>query len=118
MIRQALLALLLCAAIPAVAQDIEEDPSILPEGSVRDDIFYLCTSCHSSRLVRNQALSRERWDDTLTWMTEQHGMPALDSELRTLFLDYLTAHFGPTGREPGRSPFLVLPERRNPFVKG
>ncbi len=78
----------------------------------------LCTGCHSSRLVRNQALSRERWDDTLTWMTERHGMPALEGEQRALFLDYLTQHFGPgTGGGSGRYPFLTQPQRKNPFAK-
>jgi hypothetical protein len=117
MIRQALLALLLFAVGPAAAQDIEEDPSVLPEGPGRDEVFYLCTGCHSSRLVRNQALSRERWDDTLSWMTERHGMAALEGEQRALFLNYLTTHFGPsTSAGPGRSPFLTQPQRKNPFA--
>jgi hypothetical protein len=61
----------------AAAQDVAEDPSVFPDGPHRDEVFYFCTACHSSRLVRNQALSRERWDDTLTWMSERHGMPEL-----------------------------------------
>jgi hypothetical protein len=111
------------AAIPfvlagtALAQEIAEDPSVFPDGPHRDEVFYLCTACHSSRLVRNQALSRERWDATLTWMSERHGMPELDGEERRRFLDYLAASFGPAG-DPGRqpSPFLTPPARRNPFA--
>ncbi len=104
----------------AAAQAVAEDPSVFPDGPHRDEVFYLCTACHSSRLVRNQALSRERWDDTLSWMTERHGMPELAGEERARFLDYLTAHFGPAsagGGEPARaSPFLTRPQRRNPFA--
>ena len=80
---------------------------MLPEGPYRDEVFYLCTACHSSRLVRNQAMSRERWDETLTWMSERHGMPELEGEERERVLDYLTAHLRTGGR--GRAETLALP---------
>ena len=99
-----------------VAQEVEEHPSVLPEGPYRDEVFYLCTACHSSRLVRNQAMSRERWDETLTWMSERHGMPELQGEERERVLDYLAAHLGPAKDEPKRSPFLTQPQRKNPFA--
>lgn len=100
----------------AVGQRIEEDPAVFPDGPGRDEVFYLCTGCHSSRLVRNQAMSRERWDETLTWMTERHGMPPLEGGERELFLDYLARHFGPSAGGAARSPFLTQPQRRNPFA--
>jgi hypothetical protein len=107
----------LALARTIAAQEVEEHPSVLPEGSYRDEVFYLCTACHSSRLIRNQAMSRERWDETLTWMTERHGMPELQGEERERVLDYLTAHLGPAGKdEPKRSPFLTQPQRKNPFA--
>jgi hypothetical protein len=64
-------------------------------------------------------MSRERWDESLTWMTERHGMGALAGELREAFLDYLAAAFGPRAA-PGQvpRPFLVAPQRRNPFAPG
>ena len=110
--------MLVAGAGAAGAQHPAEDPSVVPDGPDRDEVVYLCTACHSSRLVRNQALSRERWDDTLTLMSERHGMPELAGEERARFLDYLAAHFGPSlgGDRPGRSPFLTQPERRNPFA--
>ena len=102
---------------PAFAQAVEEEPSVLPEGPYRDEVFYLCTACHSSRLIRNQAMSRERWDETLTWMSERHGMPKIEGEERERVLDYLTAHLGPVAKgEPKRSPFLTQPQRKNPFA--
>jgi hypothetical protein len=103
----------------AAGQEVVEDPSVFPDGPHRDDVFYLCTACHSSRLVRNQAMSRERWDETLTWMTERHGMPELEGEDRERFLDYLTANFGPGAAGGQRSaPFLIQPQRKNPFDPG
>ena len=113
----ALAALALASA--AAGQEVVEEPAVFPEGSYRDEVFYLCTACHSSRLVRHQALSRERWDETLSWMSERHGMPELEGEERARFLDYLTAHFGPAAEgEQRRAPFLIQPQRTNPFAPG
>jgi hypothetical protein len=104
-------------AAAAAAREVGEDPGVLPDGPGRDEVFHLCTGCHSSRVVRNQALSRGRWDETLTWMSERHGMPELAGAQRELFLDYLTAHFGPGAEgEAKGSPFLVRPARPNPFA--
>jgi hypothetical protein len=111
----ALAALALAGTV--AAQEVQEEPSVLPDGPHRDEVFYLCTACHSSRLVRNQALSRERWDETLTWMSERHGMPKVEGEERERVLDYLAGHLGPAGKdEQKRSPFLTQPQRKNPFA--
>lgn len=62
-------ALLVSAAgtVPAAsAPEVVEEPTVFPDGANRDDVFSFCTACRSSRLVRNQAMSRERWDATLT----------------------------------------------------
>jgi hypothetical protein len=103
-------------AATAAAQGIEESPDLFPAGPHRDAVFYFCTACHSSRLVRNQAMGRDRWSDTLDWMTERHGMPALEGEERERFLDYLTGAFGPEAGAARRSPFLTQPARKNPFL--
>ena len=90
---------------------------MFPDGPHRDEVFHLCTACHSSRLVRNQAMSRERWDATLSWMSDRHGMPELTGEERERFLDYLSASFGPAGEgSRPRAPFLSQPPRKNPFA--
>ena len=98
------------------AQDVDETPEGLPQGSGRDETFYACTPCHSTRLVRNQALSRERWATTLDWMVERHGMPQLEDPERALVLDYLTTEFGPRAGAAPAAPFLRAPERKNPFA--
>jgi hypothetical protein len=101
----------------AAGQEVSEDPTVFPDGPYRDEVFYFCTACHSSRLIRTQRMTRERWDDTLHWMTERHDMPLLTGEERQRFLDYLTHAFGPaTTVPPARRPFLTQPARKNPFT--
>ena len=49
-------------------------------------------------------MTRDRWDMTLTWMTERHNMPPLEGEDRERFLDCLTQAFGPgTATGPTRA---------------
>jgi hypothetical protein len=52
-------------------------------------------------------------------MSERHGMPELEGEERAHFLDYLSAHFGPAaGSDQRHAPFLIQPQRTNPFAPG
>ncbi|MGQ0664055.1 MAG: hypothetical protein ACT4P2_10825 [Pseudomonadota bacterium] len=90
-------------AAPAAA--VEESPDDLPPGKGREEAFYACTACHGTAIVRQQGMSRERWADSLNWMTERHGMPELDPGDRELVLDYLSAAFPPRRRGPV-NPFL------------
>lgn len=88
-----------------------EDPSVLPAGDGQEEVFYACTACHSTALIRRSRFSRERWDELMTWMTEVHGMNPLEGEERTLIVGYLAQHFGPAqggagGRAGARNPFL------------
>ena len=79
--------------IPAgVAQ--QQDLGNLPPGPGREETFYLCSACHSIRLVTQQGLSRQAWDDTLDWMVEEQGMPKPEKDERALILDYLAEHYG------------------------
>jgi len=85
----------------------EETPEMYPAAPHRDDTFYFCTACHGFRIVAAQAMSRVRWDESLTWMTERHNMPKLEGQDRDKILDYLAAAF-PERRTPGgrKNPFL------------
>jgi cytochrome c len=70
----------------------------LPPGPGREEVHYTCTACHSIRMVTQQGLNRERWDDTLEWMVEEQGMSEIeDVATRDLILDYLSTHFGEAG---------------------
>jgi cytochrome c len=67
----------------------------LPPGPGRDEVYYTCNVCHSLMLVKQQGMSRDRWDETLEWMVEEQGMTDIeDIATRNLILDYLATHFG------------------------
>lgn len=87
----------------------EERVEDLPPGAGREETFGLCAACHAYRLVSIQGLSRDRWDETLTWMTQRHNMPDLQGDDRELILNYLaSAH--PPRTSPAAGGF------RNPFA--
>jgi hypothetical protein len=76
-----------------------------PDGPNREDTFYVCIACHSFQIVAQPGLSRQRWDEVLTWMTERHKMPDVEGEDRDKMLDYLTSAF-PERRQRGwKNPF-------------
>lgn len=84
-----------------------EDPSVLPAGLGQEEVFYACTACHSSALIRRSGFRRDQWDGLMDWMTEKHGMTPLKGAERTLIVDYLAQHFGPRAAPArGRNPFL------------
>lgn len=89
----------------AHAQDVQETPEALPPGAGRDETFHACTPCHGTAIIKAQGMTRERWDATIDWMVERHGMPEIDNADRALVLDYLAQNF--PSRQRGRTnPFL------------
>jgi cytochrome c len=72
----------------------EQDWKGLPLGRGREQVFYSCQACHSLAIVKQQGLSRDSWDESLTWMVEKQAMPPLDPDDRKLILDYLATHYG------------------------
>ncbi len=110
--RRLILALGLFAGM-ATAQDLAtvtaaaEDPSVMPDGEGRDEVFYGCTACHSSAVIRRSRLSRAQWERLMDWMAERHGMPPLEGQDRAMMVDYLARNFGPAQAPArGRNPFL------------
>ena len=65
-----------------------------PAGPGQVEAGQLCGACHSLAIVKQQRLSRARWDRLLDWMVEEQGMAAQSPDQRALILDYLAAHFG------------------------
>jgi hypothetical protein len=87
-----------------VARATDETPEALPDGKGRDETFYLCTACHGTAIIRQQGLTRQRWEETFDWMIEKHRMPDPGAADRALIVDYLAATF--PSRQRGRSnPF-------------
>jgi hypothetical protein len=94
----------LLIAAPALGE--EDGTEGLPDAKGRDETIAFCGGCHSMGIVRQQGMSRARWDETLEWMVERHGMPRLEGEDKETVLDYLAHAFPPRRRE-----------RPNPFLK-
>ena len=95
------------AAQHALPPPREEHVEDLPDRPGREETFGLCAACHAYRIVSNQGLSHERWDETLSWMTERHNMPPLEGDERKLILDYLAAAHPPKPTAGGfKNPFL------------
>lgn len=94
-------------AQPAAFAPTDGRAEDLPEGPGREETFGLCTACHGFKLVANQGMSREQWNDSLTWMTHRHGMVDIQGAERDLILDYLAKHYGPKPARAGgfRNPF-------------
>jgi hypothetical protein len=98
---------LLAPAFVATAADPQEEPSVLPGGHGQEEVFYACTACHSTAIIRRSQFSRDQWDGLMDWMTERHGMSPLEGDDRKLIVDYLAQHFGPRQAPArGRNPFL------------
>lgn len=82
------------SAVAASEDDADKWQGLQP-GSGREDVFYRCSACHSLMIVKQQGLSRSRWDELLEWMVEEQGMaPIEDEATRGRVLDYLSTHFG------------------------
>ncbi len=109
---------LVVAAVPSVAQQPpaaafqpgQEDPATYPDFPGRDETFGFCAACHNFRIVAAQGMTRDQWDASLAWMTDKHGMPALDHAYRETILDYLAKAFPPRAPVGGRAGW------RNPFA--
>lgn len=82
-----------------------ERPGDLPHGDGRDEVFYLCSACHSLDLVVQQGMNRALWDDTLTLMVTKHGMPQPSAEEHERILNYLAAVFPPPEKRGWQNPF-------------
>lgn len=89
-------AVFLLATSASADSDIDYDG--LPPGEGREDVYSYCAACHSAKLVSQQGLTRESWDETLDWMIEEQGMVAPDAEMRTIILDYLSKYLNTAHR--------------------
>lgn len=74
-------------------------PALDPQsGLVKAEGFNLvlahCSACHSPTLITQNAMSRERWLETIRWMQETQKLWPL-GEAEPLILDYLSTWYGP-----------------------
>ena len=90
--------MIITVAVAQTAKVADETPEQFPNAPHREQTFYACTACHGFKLVASQGMSREKWDETLAWMTAKHNLPKLDDRDLSNVLDYLAAAF------PARAP--------------
>ena len=60
----------------------------------REMVLENCVLCHSTAIIVSNHMSRERWDEAITWMQDEHNLWPLETNDRTLILDYLEATQG------------------------
>ncbi len=78
----------------------DDDFGGLPDGEGREEVFVICSGCHSIKLVVQQGLTRDSWQESLDWMVEEQGMPEMDAETHARVLNYLAENFGIDHRPP------------------
>jgi len=66
----------------------------LPLDLGREEVEIYCSACHSLRLVAQQGLTKDDWDELFDWMVEEQEMEEIPVEDRKLVLDYLSKHRG------------------------
>ena len=84
------------SAAPAVSGPEEaEDFGLMVSAPGASETFDACTPCHSERIVVQQGLTREQWDELMVWMVEEQEMEPIGDGALAVILDYLAAHYGP-----------------------
>lgn len=82
-----------------------------PTGLAFADGFELiqqnCLACHSSKLITQNRMSRERWKETIVWMQETQKLWDLGVN-ESRILDYLAKNYAP--KKKGRRANLVINE--------
>jgi hypothetical protein len=97
------------APIDSLAQSVtevansEQDWQGLPPGKGREETFYLCGPCHSLKLVTQQGLTRDSWEEVMDYMVAEQAMAPLESTDRKLIVDYLAKFYGADRKARGGS---------------
>ncbi|MDA1100453.1 MAG: hypothetical protein O2967_15860 [Proteobacteria bacterium] len=78
---------------PAQADDGELGG--IPRAPGAEEAYYLCSACHSFRLVAQQGLNYARWEETLIWMVKEQEMEAPEADDLKLITNYLAKYYGP-----------------------
>jgi len=78
---------------PAAEAEEEYEFGVLFDAPGVEETYYTCIACHSERIVAQQGLTRDRWDDVLVWMVEEQGMYEIDEPDRSAILDYLATYY-------------------------
>ena len=63
-----ILAQIIIAPLDPAESRVSED---FPPGKGRQLVVDTCTACHSAKLVLQNRMTRDNWDETITWMQEK-----------------------------------------------
>lgn len=69
-------------------------PGVFVAGEGAEATHAYCTACHSERIVVQQGLTREGWEEVLEYMVEEQGMTPIEEPDRDRVLGYLSTHYG------------------------
>lgn len=53
-----------------------------------------CTNCHSAKLVTQNRMTAERWNETIKWMQQKQGLWELGDDQKVI-VDYLVKNYPP-----------------------
>lgn len=83
----------------------------------RELLLAHCTACHSTALITQNRMTRQRWDDTITWMQETQRLWPIPPADRARILDYLELTQGLDGAAMAAadSPWAAPRYRPNPI---
>ena len=74
----------------------EEVPELaelgLPSALGGEEVVIFCAPCHSLKLVAQQGLSRNDWEETIQWMYDEQGMERMELADHELVLNYLSEY--------------------------
>ena len=111
----------LLAVVMLLASDLSGKEKRNYQGLPADDgvdlVLENCTACHSTEIIRENHMSREAWDKTITWMQEKQGLWELGKD-RKIILDYLSKAQGVEKSKAGGregNPMYEFDYRANPF---
>ena len=64
----------------------------LIEGEGLEEVVTNCTTCHSSKLIIQNRMTKEQWNATIRWMQETQGLWDLGDNQK-IIVDYLTTNY-------------------------
>lgn len=80
--------------VPA-SQPAFSNLGVLVAGEGAAETYARCIVCHSERLVAQQGLTRQGWEEVIDLMVEEHGMIPIQNPALDRVLGYLSTHYGP-----------------------
>ena len=83
------------AGTVTVSQSESPGLGVLAAGDGAVETYAYCIVCHSERLVAQQGLTGQGWEEVIDLMVEEHGMAPITAPVLDRVLGYLSTHYGP-----------------------